>query len=122
MEKAVEFSNIPHFREEVDRMPNFTLHELAHAYHDRFLSFDQPDILRQFQIARDNRSYQVVERRLGGNRPNTREKAYAMTDHKEYFAEVTEAFFSENDFFPFRRDQLEKHDPGVVEVLKKVWK
>ena len=37
MAKAVEFTDIRDFERETKRMPNFTLHELAHAYHDRFL-------------------------------------------------------------------------------------
>src|SRR5437870_5790195 len=37
MVKGVEFTNIPEFEAETRRMPNFTLHELAHAFHDRFL-------------------------------------------------------------------------------------
>jgi hypothetical protein len=31
MAGAIEFSNIPIFEREMDRMPNFALHELAHA-------------------------------------------------------------------------------------------
>lgn len=38
MEKAVEFTNIRIFECEAKRLPNFTLHELAHAYHDRVLA------------------------------------------------------------------------------------
>jgi len=37
MAKAVEFTNVRIFESETRRMPNFTLHELAHAYHDRVL-------------------------------------------------------------------------------------
>jgi len=47
-------------------MPNFVLHELAHAYHHRVLRFD----------------------------------------------ETTEAFISTNDFYPFTREELKRHDPG----------
>ena len=39
----------------------------------------------------------------------------------EYFAELSEAYFGKNDFFPFTRDQLEKHDPVGFEMLKKAW-
>src|SRR5205823_3410587 len=35
MAKGVEFTDISGFEKEMNRMPNFTLHELAHAYHDR---------------------------------------------------------------------------------------
>ena len=122
MAKGVEFTNVKIFDEETVRMPVFVLHELAHGYHDRVLSFENPDILAAYKRALESKSYDRVERWHGrSGRPNTFERAYAMTNHKEYFAEVTEAFFGRNDFFPFIREELEKHDPEVCKVLKKVW-
>jgi|GEM_PF-5965432 len=32
-----------------------------------------------------------------------------------------EAFFGTNDFFPFTREELEKHDPEMVKLLQRVW-
>jgi len=43
-------------------------------------------------------------------------RAYAMNDAKEYFAEETEAFFGRNDFYPFTREELKKHDPSHVRL------
>ena len=103
-------------------MPNFALHELAHSYHDRVLGFEKPDILAAYSRAKESKSYDKVERWHGNGKPNTFERAYAMTNEREYFAECTEAFFARNDFFPFTRDELEKHDPGIFEILKRVWK
>ena len=57
----------------------------------------------------------------GDGKPNTVERAYAMTDPMEYFAETTEAFFSRNDFFPFTRDELKKLDPEMFALLGKLW-
>ena len=47
--------------------------------------------------------------------------AYAMTTPQEYFAESSEAYFSRNDFFPFTRDELKKHDPEIFKLLEKLW-
>ena len=44
-----------------------------------------------------------------------------MTNPQEYFAETTEAFFGKNDFYPFTREELKKHDPKMFALLKKVW-
>jgi hypothetical protein len=44
-----------------------------------------------------------------------------MTNPQEYFAESTEAFFGRNDFFPFTRDELKKHDPGMFDLLGQLW-
>ncbi len=121
MAKAVEFTNVRIFQRETLRMPCFVLHELAHAYHDRVLGFEQPDVIAAYRHAVANKSYDSVERFNGPGRHNTVERAYAMTNEKEYFAEDTEAFFGRNDFFPFTRNELEKHDPEMFAVLKRVW-
>ncbi len=122
MAKGVEFTNVRNFEAETLRMPNFALHELAHAYHDRVLGNGHPGVLAAFRHARDAKLYDNVERWSGPGWPMRRERAYAMTNEMEYFAETTEAFFSRNDFFPFVRAELEKHDPDMTAVLATVWK
>ena len=121
MAKCVQVSDVADFAKETDRMPAFMLHELAHGYHDKVLTWDQPDIIAAYEHAKAAKLYDRVERWHGTGIPNNFERAYAMSNHKEYFAEVTEAYFARNDFFPFTRDELEKHDPEVFAVLKKVW-
>jgi hypothetical protein len=96
--------------------PAVVLHELAHGYHDQILSFDQPDILAAYRQARDSGSYTNVLLYTG-----RRVKHYGLTDHKEYFAEGTEAFLYRNDFYPFVRAELKEHDPALHEVLVKIW-
>lgn len=122
MEKAVEFTNVRIFERETRRMPNFTLHELAHAYHDRFLprGFGNERVKAAFENARTKGWYERVEQRFGDGR-SANVRAYAMTNPMEYFAECSEAFFSTNDFFPFTREQLEKHDPEMFGLLKELW-
>jgi dipeptidyl-peptidase-4 len=123
MARCVEFTNVRIYQEEVNRMPWFVLHELAHGYHDRELpkGFGNTEIAAAYARARDSGKYDKVERHLGNGRPNTFEKAYAMTTPMEYFAETTEAYFGRNDFFPFTRDELKKHDPDMFELLGKLW-
>lgn len=123
MAKAVEFSNIRIFEQESKRMPNFALHELAHAYHDRFLpgGFDNAEIRTAHANAVRAGTYSRVERSFGAPKPNTFESAYAITSPMEYFAETTEAYFSRNDFFPFDRKQLLRHDPEMHALLTKLW-
>jgi len=122
MVKAVEFTNIRIFERETQRMPNFALHELAHAYHDRVLEggFGNSPIEAAFQAAKTQGLYDQVEQRFGnGQTANVR--AYAMTNPMEYFAECSEAYFSTNDFFPFTRHQLAEHDPAMFTLLKTLW-
>ncbi|MBP7950033.1 MAG: hypothetical protein KA004_10285 [Verrucomicrobiales bacterium] len=121
MAKGVEFTNVRIFEAETRRMPNFALHELAHAYHDRVLGFAEPRILAAYAKAKTSGAYEKVERRDAEGRTHLG-RAYALTDHKEYFAESTEAYFSRNDFFPFTREELQKHDPEMAALLQTVWK
>lgn len=123
MVKGIEFTDIRNFEAEMRRMPNFTLHELAHAYHDRVLDggFANAEIKAAYARAKASKSYDRVERWHGNGRTNTFERAYAMTDPMEYFAETTEAFFSRNDFFPFNRAELKQHDPEMEQLLARLW-
>ena len=96
--------------------PWAVLHELAHAYHDRVLGFDDPQIKKVYRQAARDGQYESVLHISGKMR-----RHYALTDHKEYFAEATEAFFGTNDFYPFVRAELKQHDPKLYEVLEEVW-
>ncbi len=113
MAKAVEFTNVRIFEAETRRMPNFALHELAHAFHDRVLGFEREEV-------KAGGTYDRVERQDSEGRKRL-DRAYAMVNHKEYFAETTEAFFTRNDFFPFTKAELEKHDPEMFKLLDRLW-
>ena len=120
MAKAVEFTNARIFEEETRRMPNFALHELAHAFHDRVLGFNNAEIEAVFEKAKAAGKYDQVQRQDSEGRKRL-DRAYAMTNAKEYFAECSEAFFSRNDFFPFTREELKSHDPEVFALLGRLW-
>jgi len=122
MAKSVEFTNVRVFEEDTKRMPNFVLHELAHGYHDRFLvdGYHNAEIKAAYEKAKAGGTYDRVERRdaFGATRID---RAYAMTNPAEYFAETTEAYFSINDFFPYTREQLIEHDREMFDLLGKLW-
>lgn len=96
--------------------PAVILHELAHAYHDQILGFEEPEILKAYETGMKAGSYEKV---LLFNGETVRH--YATTNHKEYFAEATEAYFYRNDFYPFVRAELQKHDPVGYAVMERVW-
>ncbi|MEY4567376.1 MAG: hypothetical protein RLY14_2346 [Planctomycetota bacterium] len=120
MEKGIEFTNVRIFEAEMRRMPNFALHELAHAYHDRIYGFDHKEIAASYERAKASGSYNRVERQ-DSEGVKTLDRAYALTNPMEYFAETSEAFFSRNDFFPFNREELHAHDPQMEQLLDKLW-
>lgn len=103
-------------REQMLKHPAVILHELAHAYHDQILSFDDPSIIGAYDAAMKAGNYEKVMQHNGGM-----VKHYAATDHKEYFAEATEAYLYRNDFYPFVAGELKAEDPGVYAVMEKVW-
>lgn len=96
--------------------PMVVLHELAHAYHDQVLGFDDPRIIAAYEKAKASGTYEKVMLYNGKIVSH-----YALTNHKEYFAEGTEAFFNRNDFYPFVRAELEQHDPTLHALLLEIW-
>ena len=96
--------------------PWVVLHELAHAYHDRVIGFDDTRVLAAFEEAVKEKKYEAVLRISGSNG-----RHYALSNHKEYFAECSEAFFGTNDFYPFVRADLRQHDPGMYRLLEEIW-
>jgi len=121
MVKGVEFTNVRIFAAETRRMPNFALHELAHAYHDQVLGNGHKELIAAFERAKAAGSYERVERQDSEGR-KTMDRAYAMTSPQEYFAETTEAYFAKNDFQPYDREQLKAFDPAAFELLGVLWK
>ena len=96
--------------------PMVVLHELAHAYHDQVLSFDEPRVIAAYEKAKASGSYEKVLLYNGETVSH-----YALTNHMEYFAEGTEAFFNRNDFYPFVRAELKLHDPTLHDLLIEIW-
>jgi hypothetical protein len=98
------------------RQPWAVLHELAHAYHDRVLGFDEPRILAAWKKFRDSGRYKSVLTSPGGEREH-----YALTDQKEFFAEMTESYFGANDFYPFVAGELKQAEPEIFALLRDIW-
>jgi hypothetical protein len=96
--------------------PWLLLHELAHAYHHLVLGDVHAGIRTAYQHALNQRLYQSVNYIKGGN-----QKAYALTNEKEYFAELSEAYFGRNDFYPFNRTELKTYDPMGYRLMEKIW-
>jgi hypothetical protein len=109
---AAEFASVRHQRVQ----PWSVLHELAHAYHDQVLGFDHAEVRAAWERFRDSGKYKSVLHINGKQVVH-----YALTNQKEFFAEMTEAFFGTNDFFPFNRAELQREEPELYTLLGKIW-
>lgn len=119
--RLVKHVHIPRAKQLYDRHmwakhPYVVLHELAHSFHDQVLSFDQPDIVDAYKAAKEKGIYDKVLLYTG-----KKVRHYGLSNHKEYFAEATEAYFGVNDFYPFVRAELKEHDPVMYSLLVKLW-
>jgi hypothetical protein len=116
--KCVHIPDAAYFADPRDqhRQPWAILHELAHAYHDQVLDFDEPQILAAYRRFKESGRYESVLQINGRV-----EKHYGLTDQKEFFAEMTEAYFGTNDFYPFNRAELQRDEPELYALLRKIW-
>ena len=98
--------------------PYVILHELAHAYHDQVLEngFQNKAVLDAYKEAKAKGTYEKVLLYSGRT-----VKHYGLNNQMEYFAESTESYLGVNDFYPFVRAELNEHDPGMFQLLKKIW-
>lgn len=115
--RSVEISNTKNYVEWVHlNQPYMTLHELAHGFHDIRFTHNDKYIGAVYRKAVASAKYDMVAHNRGEKR-----RAYALNNQAEYFAELSEAYFGENDFFPFRRDELKAFDPDGFEMIEKTW-
>ncbi len=116
--KCVHISDAGDFARarQINEQPWAVLHELAHAYHDQVLGFEEPRIVECYhefkQSGHGDNVLLITGRRV---------RHYALTDQKEFFAEMSEAYFGMNDFFPFNRAELMTAEPGIYKLLEEIW-
>lgn len=115
---CVEIGNARTFVSWSRTQPWMVLHELAHAYHHRFVpgGFANGEVRACWRRALESARYDSVQHVDGRH-----VRAYALTNPQEFFAEASEAWFGTNDMFPFVRPELVRHDPGTARLLRRLW-
>ena len=101
---------------QINTQPWVILHELAHAFHDQVLGFDEARVLEVFKLYKDSGHGEQALLITG-----KKVRHYGLTDQKEFFSEMTEAYFGSNDFFPFNRAELKTAEPEIFELMKNIW-
>lgn len=92
------------------------LHELAHVVHFQLFGGNNLLIKLAYRQAMDAKLYED-SRNIDGRAI----KPYACTNEHEYFAELSCAYFSKLNYFPFTREQLRKYDPTGYRMMEAVW-
>jgi hypothetical protein len=100
----------------VGSLQNPLMHEIAHAYHDLVLSYFYEPIFAAYRSAQLSGRYNAVRHSSGRF-----EIAYAMRNHREFFAALSEAYFGTGDFFPFTREDLKEFDPVSYRAISDAW-
>lgn len=104
--------------------PAVLFHELSHAWHHQFIDngWQNSDILNAYKNAKRNIPvYQQALLRNGTGIADNTEVAYAMENSIEYFAELSEAYFWQNDYQPFNKDELKTFDYQGYQMIEKLW-
>jgi hypothetical protein len=114
--KGVEIGNAARFLKTAREQPAMVLHELAHGFHDQVLGMEHAGVHAAFEAAQSSKKLDDVLHYDG-----KRAKAYALENEKEFFAEMSEAWWGTNDFQPFVRAEVQAQFPEVAALLPKWW-
>ena len=98
------------------RMPWVVLHELAHGFHDQTIGFEDERVTAVWKKFCESGKYKSVLTSPGHMREH-----YGLTNQKEFFAEMTEAYFGSNDFYPFVTGELMQAEPETFALLEEIW-
>ncbi|MCH9686711.1 MAG: hypothetical protein K0V04_35085 [Deltaproteobacteria bacterium] len=114
--EGVQFGNAENYMNWVAQQPAMVVHELTHAWDHRQFGYAHPEVLAAYEAAMAAGLYDAVEYVDGQIL-----EAYATNNAAEYFAEISEAYFWSNDFYPFVRAELERHDPVGYAAVEQAW-
>lgn len=127
---CVELCNYVHYVSWTNQnQPYMVLHELCHLYHDQALpgGFENKDVKDAYNHAMNAGMYVNTAYRLDKNTviehydDYYHQKVYATTNCMEYFSEICEAYWGENDYYPFTYEDLKSYDPVGFALMEKVW-
>ena len=102
------------------RHPFVIFHEMAHGFDFHFIgkgrSYGNDECEKNYQRMMDEGKYEAVK--IWNGRTGSH---YARSNRMEYWAEITEAYFAVNDFYPFVRAELRQHDPRMARLVERYW-
>lgn len=93
------------------------VHELAHAWHYHDWPSNYPILNKAWLGARQKGLY-LAQRDIHGR---VLKPAYASTNEREYFAELSAMYFVEGDYHPFNGAGLLNYDRDGFRMVEEVW-
>lgn len=114
--KSVHLANATNFLSWSREQPSMVLHELAHALHDRMTPEERKRVAAAHARAKKGGTYDRVLRASGAE-----DRHYALENPQEFFAEASEALLGTNDYYPFVRAELARHDPETEKLVRELW-
>ncbi|HTF97902.1 MAG TPA: hypothetical protein VL995_17335 [Cellvibrio sp.] len=115
---AVIIYNSDNFISNSNLTNNMTIvHELGHAWHFLQWTYQDKAIINTWLSSRNSGLYQSVKNIYG----QTLKPAYASTNEREYFADLTAIYFVGGDYHPFNKQGLEKYDPKGYSMIETYW-
>ncbi len=115
--------NIIHSTKHFEWQPHVLLHELSHGLHVNILDESEVEaITHAFEKAKERNLYRNVKRVwINTGKERIEEVAYAITNEGDYFAELSEAYFGFNDWFPHTKEELNVYDPDGFQMIENIW-
>lgn len=114
--RSIVIHNAESYLATAKNQPWILLHEFSHAYFHQILKGKFMPVQNAYKNANQKGLYKKISKNDG-----TIVDSYALTDYREYFAELTESYFGENNFYPFTRLELKNYDPVGFRAIKKAW-
>jgi hypothetical protein len=122
-EKCLEFYTSDDYLPRRDHFGNIKsksawciVHELSHGYHLVTHGWGEGEILDCYNRAMASGKYESVPHVQGG-----KAKAYAANNQMEYFASLCAAYWCDNDWYPFNRQDLKEFDPEAYALVQKYY-
>lgn len=114
--KGIEFGNAANFLSWSRQQPDMVLHEMSHAWHHQVLGYDHAGIKEAFAAIQESGDLEDILYTSGG-----RQRAYALNNEMEFFAEFSEAWWGVNDMYPFVRGEVLEAFPQVGTLMDTSW-
>lgn len=117
-DNAVVIYNVDNYLYQTNLWNNLTVaHELAHAWHFLEWTYQNQPIIDAWLNSRNSGLFQSVKDHTG----KMLKPAYATTNEREYFAELSAIYFVGGSYYPFDKHGLAQYDPKGYRMIETFW-